>query len=77
MMYIIVSPSAVGRAPEKFVWLLGEKKPEIQGQPVLWVQADSKELAEILTKFRGVPFKPETYSMVWRAPWAQFIYDNL
>lgn len=77
MMYVITSPTAIGKAPDRHSWLLGQPKPKIDGAAIIWIRADGLELEEIHRQIDGIPVIKSSYFGIWRGPWATFIYDNL
>jgi len=55
------------------------KPIDMKGEPftdVVEIRADGEELAFILSNSNNLPVL-HGRSVVWKAPWAQFIYDNL
>lgn len=60
----------------QFTWYVNQEKPEsITGAWLL--KADGDELREIQRRFSGIPNLTHDGICIWRAPWAQFIYENL
>ena len=60
---------------------LGGKKPRNKDgtsfEDVIEVYADGGELESIRQRVTGIPDVPSAAFVVWRAPFAQFIYDSL
>lgn len=86
MMYLIrqsdLAPNGQlnEKAPEHN-WEVGGKKPRhFDGTPfedVVEVYADGRELENIRQRVTGIPDVPSSAFVVWKAPFAQFIYDSL
>lgn len=66
---------------EEYTWNIGGTKPRLtDGNPfddVCEVYADGRELETIRRRCTGIPDVPSSGAMVWKAPFAQFIYDSL
>jgi len=62
---------------KEYVWECDADKPNIPAnETIVKLEADEAELDHILDNFSGIPIA-NTFPLVWRAPFAQFIYDNL
>jgi len=62
-------------------WYVGGKKPRHKdGRPfedVCEVYADGPELEKVRQRCINIPDIPGSASVVWKRPFAQFIYDSL
>jgi hypothetical protein len=60
---------------------LGGKKPRNKDgtsfEDVIEVYADGRELKDIRQRVTGIPDVPSSSFVVWKQPFAQFIYDSL
>lgn len=58
-------------------WHTGEPVPEVRDYEVVCVQVDGDEMRMVLLNIQGIPVKIGGTVQIWKAPWAQFIVDNL
>jgi hypothetical protein len=76
MMYILRC-TQVG----EYTWNIGDTKPRLKDgntfDDVCEVYADGRELETIRRRCTNLPDVPSSGAMVWKAPFAQFIYDSL
>lgn len=76
MMYILRSTRV-----EEYTWNIGGTKPRLKDgntfDDVCEVYADGRELDIVRRRCTNIPDVPSSGSMVWKAPFAQFIYDSL
>jgi len=78
MMYITVQKNAPHGEKRELYWHVRELKPYREmGETVIDIQADGDELDYIHDFFTNLPSRPKARVVVWLAPFAQFIYDNL
>lgn len=66
---------------KQYDWYVGGMKPRAKDgttfTDVTEVYADGPELAHIRKTCTNIPDAPNQGYMVWRAPFAQFVYDSL
>jgi len=61
----------------EYVWECDKDKPNIPAdETIVTIMADGEELDHVINNFTGIPIA-NTFPLVWRALFAQFIYDNL
>lgn len=84
MLYILRQSDRVGRSSEfttQYTWYVGGTKPRhSDGNPfndVIEVYADGSELESVRKRITGIPDVPAANCVVWKPPFAQFIYDSL
>ena len=81
MMYILRQSDGISEDPNQHTWHVGGKKPrQVDGNcfnDVCEVYADGQELASVRRRCTNIPDIPSSGSMVWKGPFAQFIYDSL
>lgn len=71
-MLYIVTPEG-----HEYTWHVGDPKPLVPGEIVHLIQADGDE-RELIRTALNIPFPQIAKAVViWRAPWAQWIYDNV
>ena len=85
MMYIlrqseIVQTKVTDDLPQH-TWNVGGKKPrQLDGNcfdDVCEVYADGPELESVRRRCTNIPDIPSSGCMVWKGPFAQFVYDSL
>lgn len=68
---------------QEYSWLKGQQKPDVnrfeefQHRQIEEFTADGEELLEIMAVIRNMPTSAGKYQQIWKAPFAQFIFDNL
>lgn len=85
MMYILrqsdVVKTKLNDELPQYVWHVGGKKPrQTDGNSfddVCEVYADGHELESVRKRCVNIPDIPSAGCMVWKGPFAQFIYDSL
>lgn len=85
MMYIVrqsdIANSSFDKDPCQHAWHVGDKKPRQDDgncfDDVCEVYADGHELESVRRRCSNIPDVPSSGCMVWKPPFAQFIYDSL
>lgn len=87
MMYLLrfVDRQAIKGGSSEYAhqyhWKVGEAKPRFSDgngfNDVCEVYADGSELVYIRKRYTNIPDCPTLGFMVWKPPFAQFIYDHL
>lgn len=62
---------------KKYYWQEGGVKPDLPDtETIISIEADEAELDYILENFDSFP-TANASPMIWKTPFAQFIYDNM
>jgi len=84
MLYILRQSDRVGHSSEfsnQYTWHVSGTKPRhSDGNPfndVVELYADGPELECVRSRVTGIPDVPSSNCVVWKPPFAQFIYDSL
>ena len=84
MLYILRLADRIGYSSEysqQHLWHVGGTKPRHKDgntfNDVMEVYADGPELEAVRKRCVNIPDAPASGSMVWKPPFAQFIYDTL
>lgn len=78
MYKLTLKPVSKAKSPllKVMSWKRDDRKPPIgEKEEIVQFYADGRELTYIQTIIHGIPYC--NGFCVWKAPWAQFIYDNL
>ena len=77
MMYITVQKNAPHGEKKELYWHVGERKPSLDThETVIEIQADGDELDHVRKIYVNLP-QASGRVVLWKDPFAQFIYDNL